>query len=192
MKTKAILASLVLLATLAGCASLEEHSYYYGLAKEHGFEFYFPADTASFTFDSLEEAYDYVNSAVVKLEDGIGKRPAKGLAARLNGPAVGEKGKATVCFILTAGGDKGSIDLAKVKGPLVDELKKAVTVSSAFLVFYGDRAVSISGYYIKDGYTYVNNCQYDHFDFQKNRYRTDYPIGWGLKKAFGYLRGEIE
>lgn len=98
----------------------------------------------------MEEAEGFVNVAQLKLGSTIGKQYAKGLNAKLTG---------------------ARIDLTS-DGPLVDKLRNAISVSSVFLVFYGDRAISVSDFYLATGY----------------RYKADYPMAWSNDQAFNYLR----
>ncbi|MBN2440601.1 MAG: hypothetical protein JXJ04_04630, partial [Spirochaetales bacterium] len=116
---------------------------------------------------------------------------AKGLAAKLTGPAVNDENPVILSYFITATDSKGYINLSKKRINLESSLKNVISVSCVFMVFYEDRAVSISDFYLHEDYRYNLNDQYENFRFQGNVYRTDYPFGWGITKAFQYLKKEI-
>jgi len=179
-------------AILSSCVSTPAGKNYFTIAKEHTFDYYFPSAAATRTFSSLDEAYDYIKCAQIKLSYSADKNYAKGLIATLSGPeVVGDKPVTVTYFILAQNKDK-SIDLSKIKDPLETVLREAISVSSVFMVFNSDRGISISDFLIKSGYRYSTNAQYKDFKFNKNLYKTSYPIGWGIDNAFKYLNKEIE
>ncbi|MDR0997924.1 MAG: hypothetical protein LBL70_02565 [Treponema sp.] len=179
----------VLVLGTSGCASTQ---YYANLAKEHDFEYYFPAHSFRRTFSSVEEAYDFVKTAQAKFTSSVDKSLAKGLVAKLTGPAPEQDKPVSIgCFMQANTGS--SIDLSKIEEPLELVLRNANSATIVFLVFYGDRGVSIPSYYLKQGFVYTSgNSQIQSFRSFGNRYEAQYPIGWTTEKAFRYLRKEID
>ncbi|MDR1148209.1 MAG: hypothetical protein LBK66_06205 [Spirochaetaceae bacterium] len=182
-----------LIFSLAGCASVQQGKHYADMANEHDFEYFFPGYSFNHTFSTIEEAYEFVNVAQTKFSRSVNKSAAKGLAARLTGPAVENDKLVSVGCFVTAYNSNGSIDidLSKIDQPLETVLRNSISVSVVFLVFYQDRGVSISKFYLAPGYWYLTNSQYNRFIHQGKIYETDYPIGWGIEKAFGYLKKEV-
>ncbi|MDR1970380.1 MAG: hypothetical protein LBQ46_00515 [Treponema sp.] len=180
---------IVLIIGLTGCASMSRDKHYADLAAEHDFSYYFPSRSFNRTFATLDEAYEFVNTATAKFAQTVNKPPAKGLAARLRGPVVSrDKPVALGCFMRAS-----SVDLAKIDRPLENVLRDANSASIVFLVFFNDRGTSISRYYLKPGYVYTSgNSQAENFNAFGNSYKAEYPIGWGTEKAFSYLKGEID
>jgi hypothetical protein len=172
----------------SGCASTQ---YYANLAKEHDFEYYFPAHSFNRTFSSVEEAYDFVKAAQAKFAGSVNKSLAKGLAAKLTGPTVERDEPVSIgCYMSAYGGS--DIDLSTIEEPLELVLRNANSAIVVFLIFYEDRGVSIPSYYLKPGYVYTSgNSQVQSFRSFGNRYEAQYPIGWNTEKAFSYLRKEI-
>jgi hypothetical protein len=160
------------------------------IANEHEFSYFFPSSSSSKTFSSLDEAYDHISGAQYKLKKAIRLNRAKGLAARLTGPTITDSQAVILTYFITATNSTGGIDLSKAGSGLEASLKDLISVSCVFMVFYGDRAASISDFYIKEGYQFNSNAQYKAFNFAGNEYKTDYPTGWGLEKAFEYLKKE--
>jgi hypothetical protein len=192
MKRSLELVFIGLIFSLVGCASSQHDRSYADMAKEHNFEYYFPSYSFNHTFSTIEEAYEFVNVAQIKFSKSVDKSAAKGLAAKLIGPTVeNDKPVSVGCFV-TAQDANVSIDLSKIDKPLETVLRNAISVSVVFLVFYQDRGVSISRFYLAQGYSYLSNSQYNSFTYQRNTYKTDYPIGWGIEKAFGYLKKRDE
>jgi hypothetical protein len=181
---------LILSASLCACTSMQESRRYGDLARSNSFSYYFPSSSNTLSFATLEEASDFVNAAEIKLGTVANKRPAKGLAAKLIGPAVkGDKPVVVSYFLMASSLDK-SIDLSDKSVPLESKLSDAVTVSVVFLAFYEDHGVSISSFYLAEGYEFRNNSQFPSFQFNNNEYKADYPIGWGSANAFNYLKEE--
>jgi hypothetical protein len=170
------------------CASFHEGKSYNELSKNEVFSYYFPKSNVSMQFDNIDEAYDYINTARAKLSMSVNKSRAKGLAAKLIGPSINKDIRITVAYFVTA----DSNDLSKENEGLESILRKAISVSNVFLVFYREKATVISDFYLASGYQYQNNSQYETFTFGGSQYETNYPIGWGIDNAFKYLNNEIE
>ncbi|GHV49876.1 hypothetical protein AGMMS49579_02570 [Spirochaetia bacterium] len=177
---------------LAGCASVARDAHYADLAKEHDFDYFFPSSNFSRSFPTTDEAYDFVKIATAKFSNSVNKSVAKGLAAKLDGPAVTTDNPVTVLCIMSAATPGGGVDLSKIEKPLEAVLRESTSVTLIFLVFYNDRAVSISKFYLEDNYVYSDgNSQVEKFYVNKNTYAAIYPVGWGIEKAFQYLKGEV-
>jgi hypothetical protein len=182
----------LMIACLAGCASVQQGKHYSDLAKANSFESYFPSASFTLGFSTLEEANEYINEAQAKLTQSTQKQPQQGLAARIYGsPRQGDKPVIVVC-IIAASNLHNTVDLSKTKANLEGELKDAISVSSIFLVFYQDRGVSISKFYLKEGYNYSSNSQYKQFRVNDEFYKAEYPVGWSAEQAFSYLGGGIK
>jgi len=173
---------------VTSCVSNPAGKDYNELSKAETFSYYFPEATVSRQFDTIEEAYDYVSTARAKLALSVGKGRAQGLSAKLIGPSLNAGTKVTVAYFVTA--DSG--ELSGESGALEGTLRKAVSVSSVFLVFYHDRGAAISDFYLQDGYRYSSNAQYESYRMGSTDYQASYPVGWGVDKAFKYVSGEIE
>jgi hypothetical protein len=180
---------------LGGCASLEQERRYAALAEAQRFADIFPAPDFYRQFSALDEAYDYINTASIKFARSIGnKRREKGLGAKLIGPPLPVHiPVAVVCLIRASDGVGNSIDLSGKDKPMDTALQQAEDAILVFLVFAGDRAASISRFYLDPKWSgYSNgNAQIQRFTVWENTYETDYPVGWGIEKAFQYVRGEI-
>ncbi|MDR3341504.1 MAG: hypothetical protein LBT14_01725 [Treponema sp.] len=173
---------------LVGCSSI---SHYADLANEYSFEYFFPSYSFHRTFSTIDEAYDFVNTASAKFSKSVNKSSAKGLAAKLIGPAVITDNPVAVGCFFRATNSNSDINLSKIDKPLEIVLRDAISATIVFLVFYNDRAVSISDYHLQEGYVYTSNSQMEGFKSFGNSYETNYPVGWGIEKAFHYLKGEI-
>ena len=165
---------------------------YSALAKEQSFDSFFPSPSSTHYFATLDEAYDWVNIAQAKFTSSSGKSRAKGLSAKLIGPTVKNEQPVTVSYFMAASTRNNSIDLSKIERTLEAEIKDAVSATLVFLVFYQDRGTSISNFHLKSGYTYNTNTQYSSFTYKNETYDAEYPTGWGVDKAFSYLRKEID
>ena len=116
---------------------------------------------------------------------------AKGLAARLQGPAVDEAPVTVFCSIYTQNRNQ-QMDLSDIGDELPNVVRQSVSAILFFCVFYNDRVTSISNFYLAQGYRYTDgNSQVKKFIINDNMYEADYPVGWGIGKAFSYLRREI-
>lgn len=182
----------VVVLCVSGCATAEGKKNYSALAKENSFDYFFPSPSSTRYFSNLDEAYDFINTAQAKFVTSSGKSRAKGLAARLIGPPVVREKPVTVSYFIQAG-NPASIDLTKIdktQTTLEKTINSAVSATLVFLVFYQDRGVSLSNFYLASGWVYNNNSQFKSFDFGNAKYDADYPVGWGTDKAFAYLRKE--
>ncbi|MDR2211995.1 MAG: hypothetical protein LBO65_11115 [Spirochaetaceae bacterium] len=178
--------------TLFGCASLKRDKYYADMARENSFADYFPSHSFRKSFSTIEEAYDYINAALAKFSQVSGKPAAKGLAARLTGPAVQTDQPVALGCFMEASGRQTSIDLVNSNKSLDTNIREAISATLVFLIFYEDRGVSISRFYLQQGWQYVSNAQYEEFNTYGNSYTAEYPAGWGTEKAFAYLKKEID
>jgi hypothetical protein len=164
---------------------------YKALAKAASFESIFPVPTRSYYFDTLDEAYDYVNIAQEKFTMSSKKSKAKGLGARLFGPEVKREKPVTVCYFILANDKKSRIDLTKIEEPLEKVIKDSITAMLFIMIFYEDRAASLANYHLASGWVFSNNMQLKSFRYVNDTYEAQYPIGWGASKVFSYLRKEI-
>jgi len=177
---------------LFGCSTIQENKKYAEIANQHSFEYYFPTTSSMCQFSSLDEAYDYVYAATVKLEKSINKHATKGLAAKLFGPEISTDKPVTVTHFFEAFDTSKVIDISKRNDNLKSTLTDAISVSSVFMVFYSDRGVSITDFLLADEYRYDNNAMYKSFNVNNNTYTAQYPVGWGINNAFKYLKKEID
>jgi hypothetical protein len=182
----------VLLAGFIGCSSIESNRKYASLAAEHEFNYFFPSSGFTRSFSTIEEAYDFARTADAKFSKSVNKPTAKGLAAKLTGPKLEtEQAVFLVCY-MGATNTNGDVDLSKIDKPLESVVRESPSATLVYLIFYNDRIVSISDFHLASGYVYsAGNSQIKQFGYEEKVYEADYPIGWGLEKAFGYLRGEI-
>ncbi|MDR1143598.1 MAG: hypothetical protein LBK77_05170 [Spirochaetaceae bacterium] len=190
MKTALKICAFILVIEMLGCASSASYN---SLAREKSFDYFFPSDDFAKTFSTIDEAYEFVSAASIKFSQNVStKRRNKGLAARLRGPAINDSPVTLVCLI-RASDINGAIDLSAVPKELDVTLRRSEDALLFFCVFYGDRAISLSNFYLDPKYSgYSNgNAQVQKFGILGNTYEADYPIGWGIEKAFSYLRGEI-
>jgi hypothetical protein len=150
MKNLCWVVAAVLAVWLGGCASLEQERRYAALAEEQSFTDIFPAPDFYRQFSALDEAYDYINTASIKFARSIGnKRREKGLGAKLIGPPLPVYiPVAVVCLIRASDGIGNSIDLSGKDKPMDTALQQAEDAILVFLVFAGDRAASISRFYL--------------------------------------------
>jgi hypothetical protein len=189
-----VIISLVLLASgLSGCASMSRNAVYAKMADEHDFGYFFPSADFTRTFATIDEAYDYTGAAGIKFGRASAKSSAKGLAARLTGPAPqADMPVLLVCYLRASDG-KSAVDLSGKDKPLENALRRAVSATLVFLVFYDGRAVSISDFRLAQGWRYSDgNSQVERFRVEEAVYDARYPVGWGREKAFAYLKGEID
>jgi len=177
---------------ISSYAAAEGGKDYTALAKEKSFESVFPVPSKSYYFDDLDSAYEFVNIAQARFTLSSGKSKAKGLAAKLTGPAVANKQPVTISYFMAATDGKSEIDLTKINVPLEKAIKNAISATLVFLVYYKDRGVSISNFHLASGYMYNSNSQYSAFTYNNKEYKAEYPIGWGVDKAFSYLKKEID
>jgi hypothetical protein len=159
---------------------------------KYPFEHYFPGPSNNFSFDSIDEAYNYVNSATQKISHDCDKQSAKGLAAKLLGPTVKGDKPVSVSYFLVIYDHGSYLDLSKPGINIRETVKNSIATTCVFLIFYGERGVSISDYYLKGDYRYSSNSQYESFNYNHAKYIAKYPIGWGIDKSFKYLKKEID
>jgi hypothetical protein len=167
---------------------------YADLAKEHDFEYFFPAADSAREFSTIDEAYEFVQTASAKFSQAVSnKNRNKGLGAKLFGPAI-TKAPVIVVYWIRASNGTSSIDLSNIDQPMDAVLRKTADAKLFFVVFHNDRAVSLSNYYLDPRYSgYSNgNAQIKEFGVAGNTYEAKYPFGWGVDKVFQYLKGEIE
>ena len=162
------------------------------LAKGQSFDYYFPKASSSRTFSSLDQAYDFIREAQAKIELSTNKSSVQGLTGRLIGPAMDLGEQIRVVYFLRASTVSTPIDLRNATTELEADLRSAIAVTSVFLVFYGDRAISISDFFLQNGYHYDSNTQYEKFTLDGKPYQVSYSIGWGTEQGFKYLRKEVE
>jgi predicted small secreted protein len=198
MEMKKICGIILVLALFAfsGCALMDamkgNGKDYSALAKEKSFESFFPSQSKDYTFDSIDEAYDFVQTAQAKFTQSSGKSKAKGLGARLSGPTVTGKKPVTVSYFLEAFDGKNVVDFNKIDKPLEKVIKDSPSVGLCFLIFYKDRAASLSNFHLASGWAFNSNSQYRSFTFNSKTYEAEYPIGWNTDKVFSYLMKEID
>ena len=184
---------LILVLSFFGCASIQSDNYYANLAKEKEFSYYFPSHSFSISFETTEEAYDYVRAAKAKFAASSGKPLTKGLNSKLIGPAISGSEPVTVICMLHAQTRTEAYDLSAIEEPLESVVHKAVSSVVLMFVFNEDRAVSLPSYYLQKGYVYSSaNQQISSFTIGENAYSTEYPVAWSVEKAFGYLRKETD
>jgi hypothetical protein len=186
-----------LLFAFSGCAAITgalkgDGKDYSALAKEKSFESFFPVPTRTYYFADLDEAYDFVQTAQAKFTQSSGKSKAKGLGAKLSGPQVTGQKPVTVSYFLEAYDGKNVVDLNKIDKPLEKVIKECPSVGLCFLIFYNDRAASLSNFHLASGWQFNSNSQYKSFTYNSKTYEATYPIGWGVDKVFSYLKKEID
>ena len=171
--------------SFSGCGTTAK---YQSLAKEHDFKYFFPKASQTRIFDSKEEAYDFVMTAQAKFSSSVNKPLAKGLPGKLTGPKISaEKPVAVFCF-LEASDDK-LIDLDKSVS-MEKAIRDSISASIIFLVFYEDRGISLSSYYLQSGWVYSSAAQHSSFTINNDKYVPEYLTLWGNDKAFKYLWNE--
>jgi len=175
-----------------GCESAPNNTQYRNMAEEHDFYYFFPADTFNKSFDSVEEAYDYVKAAQIKFSSSSGKIKAKGNVAKLFGtPAAPGLRPVTVLCIIWVQGDDNRMHSWNGFEPLEKVINSCISAIMTFLVFYEDRGIAIPAYYIRSGWRYNNNQSQKSYEYGDRKYSAEYPPGWSVEKAFRYLKKEI-
>lgn len=185
---KRLMVLIIFVSFFMGCASVQEEKKYADLAKDHNFAYYFNSPSELREFSTIDEAYEYINTVQYVLKKSINKKRQQGLSAKLYGPVVNSNMPVVVVYFVNASNANGNIDFSKKADSLESSLRNAISVSNVFLVFNKDKGVSISDFYLQDDYQYSSNSQYKDFGFKGNTYKTDYPVGWNIEKAFQYLR----
>ena len=190
-KHRLILAGMVF-CCLGGCATMERNTYYANLAKEHPFDYFFPSWVFVTTFDTVDEAYDYIKTAQAKFSRSVDKPLTQGVIGKLIGPPVVRDKPVTLACVMNASTGREWVDLSEIDRPLETELRLAVTTALIFLVFYEDRGITIPGYYLHRDWSYQSNSQVQSFPFERAEYQAEYPVSWSVENAFSYLRKELE
>lgn len=186
---KNIVMLFILSVILLGCVSSAENARYREMTEGKEIDDYFKATSGILTFSSLEEAYDYIFCAKLVLKRKTFWNREKGLAAILTGSEIDSESPVTVFYMVEAFSNESWLNIPEglVGTALEKEALGAITV---FMVFYGDKAVSVTDYYIEEGYMWPHNDMPEVFKFSEYTFLADYPRGWGMEKAFEYLRGE--
>jgi len=188
---KRVILVLSIFIVFTSCTSIQDSKRYNDIATNNSFSYFFPSASSIRSFSTIEEASEFINAAEIKLGKTTGKNIAKGLAAKLIGPNVKDDNVVNVAYFLTASNTTSYIDITKLTETLEKELSNAISVTAVFLVFYEDRGVSISKFYLQTNYVYRSNSQYEEFQYKGNTYKTEYPVGWGTNNAIKYLKKEI-
>jgi hypothetical protein len=176
---------------LVSCASIQNQAAYDKTAREHEFGYYFPSSTGTLAFNDIDSAYDFLNEATEKFRQAGLKRRAQGLSGIVNGPypETGEN-KVEAGYFIFAYGTSGVNVISEESGiaEIENILKDSIGSYLGFVVFYENRAVVISNYYLKDRYVYNSNSQPNYIEYNGNSYEANYPIGWTMDRAFRYLK----
>ena len=182
---KFILFGLIFLA-FSGCGS---YAKYQDLAKEHDFDYFFPSASQVRTFDTQEDAYDFIMTARAKFGSSVGKALAKGLPGKLSGPVVvTDKPVSVFCFLSAS--NNAPVDLDNNEVSMEKSIKDAISATIVFLIFYEDRGISLASYYLQTGWVYSSSSQHSYFMLNDDRYVPEYPALWSNEKAFEYLWNE--
>jgi hypothetical protein len=197
-KLTAVLVAAALCFLSVGCASMKESAYYGKMAKQHDFSYYFSGRDTEKTFASLDAAYDYLTEATAKLEDTSRVLTrAQGLGARLKGPDMSvHANQVFVILCIDASDDSNNaIDTSRMNGPALEKCirEKAHAVMFEILMFYNHKAAIFSNWYLDKniyGGFEGSNSQVPFVTINGKKYAADYPVGWGLKQCFEYLRGD--
>jgi hypothetical protein len=176
----------------SACTSMSRGAQYSKTAGEHDFEYFFPSSDFSRSFSTIEEAYDYVGAASIKFARTSSKASPTGLAARLSGPDIARDAPVFLVCYIRASNANSAVDLSGKDKPMENAVRGSVSATLVFLVFYNGRAVSISDFRLAQGWRYSDgNSQIKRFSDGDNTWNAEYPAGWGIDKAFAYLKGEI-
>jgi hypothetical protein len=162
------------------------------LSKLEAFEYYFPTYMGIKEFESIDEAIKYIKEGNKVMVNTIDKYYAKGLTAKLEGTLDPNDKKVYFQYYMFAYDGKNWLDLSKLSGTLKNALRNSVAVTFVYVIGDDSRAVSVSNYYLVTGYRYNFNDQIEKFYYKGNELYAVYPKGWGLEKAFKYMRKEID
>lgn len=185
MKKLWLILTLALIPIIFAFADTNEGKY-----NNKGFDYFFPKFSQSLVFDTLDDAKNFINAGLSNMEGSIRKSRQKGLGAKLSGAEIKSEKPVTVTYFFNAYSNNKPVDLVNTKNPLQKELGNATVVVCVFLIFYEDRGVSITNYYIADRYHFNSNGQIESFKYRGNEYKADYPFGWGLNNAIAYLNNK--
>ena len=190
-----VLLFLLILFFSTGCVSIQENKQFRKLANEHPFEYFFPSSNFFKEFSTIEEAYDYVNAADIKIwQLMINKRRVKGYKGKLSGTTIGNS-PVTVVSWIRAQDRNSNIDLSTndnidlSTNDMVTSIRNAASVFYVFVVFYNDKIIAIPNWYLDNNYSGYRegNRQINTYNIVGNNYTVENPVGWNLKKAFQYL-----
>jgi hypothetical protein len=172
---------------LFGCTAV-------AMAGEDSFQSFFPKASEKRVFPTIDAASDFVQSANACMRTSVAKNTMKGGGARLIGPSVKDKyGDQVVVFHYTRAWNRNHLlDISKLTDTLEQQIVDATEVYSTFLVFQGDRQAVFVEYYLIPNWRFRGNGVYMNFTFEGNKYKADYPIGWGIDEIFRYLKKEID
>jgi hypothetical protein len=188
LKSIKLVAIVAVITIMFGCASIEKQAYYSKEAKALSFEEVFESGSFAKTFDSLEDAYYYVNVAQAKFSAISGKSKNKGIAGWLEKPSdlnAGDKVRVGVSVWLSDGSK--SLEFSN------KHVGSSVSSFVEFTVIYKDRMAYIPSWYLAPNWVYSDgNSMVDYFNWQGNRIKINYPVGWGIDHAFDYLNHELE
>ena len=188
MFNKIILVCLLCLFIFSGCTSVRNGKDYRKMSREKPFSYFFPKAYGYVTFNNLEDAFDYLNTAKEKIYNSLNKSNEKGMNAKLSGSVIPKENKVTVIYLLTA----DSRDISTETDVLESSLIRATSVSNVYLVFYNGKGISISDFYLEQGYIYNFNSQYENFDLGTFKFKADYQMKWNIEDAFNYLKNESD
>jgi hypothetical protein len=186
MKRVLRIAAVLFVFSLAACASIQNQADIDKAASEHDFGYYFSSPSGSLAFNDIDSAYAFLNEAAAKFRQSGLKKRVQGLSGILNGPApeIGENKLVAGYFIRADDPIPEETSPAEIENILKDSIGSYL----GFIVFYEDRSVIISNYYLKDGWVYTSNSQPNYIDYGGNSYEANYPVGWTMERAFRYLR----
>ena len=180
--------SVLVVILFGGCAS---HAKYNGLAKEHDFDHFFPGSVQNLSFNSMDEAYDFIKTAQAKFNSVVGKPLAKGVPGKLGGPvSFWDEPVKVFCFLEAS--NPHYINLAAANEPLEKIIRNSISATLVFTVFHEGRAISLANYYLQSGWKYDTANQHKYFVCSGIRFGAEYPLMWSNEKAFQYLRKEID
>jgi YHS domain-containing protein len=179
-------AAVLFIFSLAACASMQNQAAFDKAAGGHDFGYYFSSSAGRHTFNDLDAAYAFLNEAAAKFRQAGLKKRVQGLSGIVNGPAPEMGGSRVAAGYFIRADDRIPEEL----GPAEIEsiLKDSIGSYLGFIVFYEDRSVIISNYYLQDGWVYTSNSQPHYVEYDGNSYEADYPVGWTMERAFRYLR----
>ena len=181
-----VILSLVILLGFGGCAT--GSAKYKSYADAHDFAYFFPHSSGEKSFDTYDEAYEYVRTAQAKFASSVGdKQMAKGMPGKLDGPEVKMTKPVRVLYFLFASGDQ-DVHL-NLSGNIEETIVKASSTSVVFLMFFEGRGIALANYYLQKGYIYTSANQHTGFFVDRQNYNVEYP-GWTNTKALSYLRGK--
>ena len=167
--------------------SLSAQSNYAKEARQHEFEYYFPAISGERAFDNLDAAFTYMNEAMAKFNQVSGKQRAKGGGGTLTGPVQNIRNVRIQYSIKPYGKDGMPIALDKT-ADIQKEIKNNVMAELVFLIFTNKKSACVTSYYLKSGYRFATNFKQSQFTAYNVKYTADYPSGWNVNKVYDYLK----